>query len=292
MKKLKSGILGLDGILYGGVNERSISVVIGAAGTGKTTFSIQFIKKGIDSGDFGIFISLDENRRQLIEEAVAKGWTDINDYIREEKLVFLDVAGKRFAGFIRDEFPAFVNDWRGENARVVIDPLTPLIWAVENKYEQRELMSLIFKGLKEIGTSVCTLEEHYVFGGQLGHEEAIPIYLADAVIYLRHYPRISRGQPYHGTMQIIKCRNSSHSKEIHNYKILSGLGMVILDNEPQEKEQDRNIRHRLREMIETSRELPPEVARRYAEKVKGLTDRELLGVDVSYILRKIIEEER
>ena len=40
MKKLKTGILGLDSLLDGGFNEHSATIVVGSAGTGKTTIGV------------------------------------------------------------------------------------------------------------------------------------------------------------------------------------------------------------------------------------------------------------
>src|SRR5512137_1607840 len=101
MKKIKSGIYGLNQLLDGGVNENSATVIIGAAGAGKTTCAIQFIRRGLETGQLGIFVSLDENRDQIVKEAIAMGWDEINDYIEDEKLIFIDASGKDFADFIR-----------------------------------------------------------------------------------------------------------------------------------------------------------------------------------------------
>ena len=48
-------------------------MVIGASGAGKTTFALQFIMRGMEMGDDGVFISLDENQKQILIEAQAMG---------------------------------------------------------------------------------------------------------------------------------------------------------------------------------------------------------------------------
>src|SRR5512137_2639810 len=107
MKKIKSGIYGLNQLLDGGINEHSATVIIGAAGTGKTTCAIQFIKRGLELGQMGIFVSLDENKDQIIKEAEAMGWNEITDFIKDEKLIFIDASGMAFSSFIKEELPAF-----------------------------------------------------------------------------------------------------------------------------------------------------------------------------------------
>ena len=96
MKKIKSGIFGLNPILDGGFNENSTNVIIGSPGTGKTTFATQFIKRGLEMDQSAIFISLDENQDQIIREALERGWPEINDFVKEGLLLFIDASGKEF----------------------------------------------------------------------------------------------------------------------------------------------------------------------------------------------------
>ena len=77
MRKIRSGILGLNPLIDGGINENSTTVVIGASGAGKTTFATQFIRMGLEQGQEGIFVSLDENKEQIIREAVEMGWSEV-----------------------------------------------------------------------------------------------------------------------------------------------------------------------------------------------------------------------
>ena len=66
MRKIRSGVYGLNPLLDGGVNENSTTVVIGRSGAGKTTLATQFIRRGLQDGQEGIFVSLDENKEQII----------------------------------------------------------------------------------------------------------------------------------------------------------------------------------------------------------------------------------
>lgn len=224
MKKLKSGVLGFDSIINGGINHKSITLIVGAPGVGKTTFALRFIKRGIDEGDDALFVSLDENKEQIIAEAEEMGWNNIRNVVEESRLVFIDAGGKKFSEFVRSELPLFVEEWKGANTRIAIDPLTPIIWAVENKYEQRELLMLMFKEFKKIGTVVCTLEEHGIRGDLSGPETIIPMYLADTVVHLKYVDDegVRKRQ-----LHILKCRNSRHSHRYHHYVITRELGFIV-----------------------------------------------------------------
>lgn len=221
MKKLKTGILGLDSLLDGGFNEHSATILVGSAGTGKTTMALQFLRKGLENGSDAIYITLEEPRSQIIEEARNMGWEDIEKYAEKGSLVFLEAAGKDLADFIKEELPRFVSEWDGSSARIVIDPLTPVIWANENKYDQRLLISQLFKETKRMGTVLSTIEEHGSTGDMTGSETIIPMYLADTII---HISSVSMGNRM---VSIKKSRQSWHSETNFPYRFVLGIGIVI-----------------------------------------------------------------
>ncbi|MBM4249526.1 MAG: ATPase, partial [Euryarchaeota archaeon] len=86
-RKIKSGIFGLNALLDGGINEHSVSVVVGSSGAGKTICATQFLHWGLQAGQEGIYITLDESPEQILSEAAEMGWEDIRDYVRQERLV-------------------------------------------------------------------------------------------------------------------------------------------------------------------------------------------------------------
>jgi KaiC/GvpD/RAD55 family RecA-like ATPase len=223
MNKIKSGVYGLNKLLDGGINENTATVVIGGTGAGKTTLAMQFLRRGLELGDDGVFITLDEAPSQLILEATMMGWADIDDFIKKGVLVFIDASGKEFSNFIEKELSSFVDEWAGHKARIVIDPLTPVLWSVSERYEQRELVSFLLRETRKIGTVLCTLEE-YGTADLSGEELVIPMYLADNVIHLKYATQMS---PEKRELKIIKCRSSRHSRFWHPYNITRGVGLFI-----------------------------------------------------------------
>jgi len=270
--------------LDGGVNENSTTVVIGRSGAGKTTLATQFIRRGLQDGQEGVFVSLDENKEQIIREAVEMGWSDILDYLDNELLVFIDASGREFSNFIRKELPAFVADWKGSNARIVVDPLTPVLWSTKDLYEQRDLIGYMFKQTRKVGTVLCTLEEHGP-GDLAGPETVIPMYLADCVVHLKF--NSDHANPSR-LLNIVKCRNSRHSPSAHAFQIVRGLGIVI-EGVDGRKVASAKAPSQLRQLLLT-RAMPKNVRDALEKSLDGLTDEDFRSLKPEQVLELIIQE--
>ena len=284
MNKVRTGILGLNPLLDGGFNENSTTVVIGRSGAGKTTLATQFIRRGLHEGQEGIFVSLDENKEQIIREAVEMGWSDILGYLDDEQLVFIDASGREFSTFIRKELPAFVADWKGSKARIAVDPLTPVMWSTKDPYEQRDLIGFMLKQTRRVGTVLCTLEEHGP-GDLTNPETVIPMYLADSAIHLRYQ---SDGGHVRRELKIVKARSSRHSQEAHVYHIVRGLGLIV---EPgnYRRTTTSKIPTLLRQMLRDPR-VPKGAADRIEKMLEGLTDDDFRELKPEQLLELIRQE--
>ena len=287
-EKIKTGILGLDPLLDGGLMQFSSTVVIGTTGAGKTTFATQFIRRGLLDGQDCIFISLDENKEQIIRDALNMGWDDILYFIEEEKLIFVDASGKEFKAFIRKELPDFVSTWSGANTRIAIDPLTPVIWATPSRYEQRELLGYMLKEMRRIGTIVATLEEHGA-SNLSSPETVIPMYLADSVIHLR-YRYVDSG--IMRDLKIVKMRGSRHSEIMHPYKIVRGLGIFVMRGGYKIKGTRENVKELERKIMKRLEKASPIVIERIRKILNNLEDDDIEDLNLDELADIIAEEFR
>ncbi len=294
MKKIRSGVYGLNPLMDGGINQNTTTVVIGSSGAGKTTFATQFLRRGLESGEDAVFITLDEAPAQIVKESRLMGWEDIEDYLENEQMVFVDAGGKQFSKFIQKELAEFVDEWAGHRARIVIDPLTPVLWSVEDKYGQRELVSFLLRETRKIGTVLCTLEEHGVMGDLSGPEIIIPMYLSDNVIHLRYK---SHESPEKRDLKIVKCRSSKHSRAWHTYGIMKGVGLYILASEDTTKKAEDAERAKgvIEEMLsrvpqEKTAKLPGKALTSLYRTVETLLKEDSWDVDPEGLIHLILQE--
>ncbi len=89
IEKIKSGIPGLDELLYGGIPERNVVLLSGGPGTGKTIFGQQYLYYGLERGEPGILVALEEHPVQIRKNMSAFGW-DVTKYEREGLFAIVD----------------------------------------------------------------------------------------------------------------------------------------------------------------------------------------------------------
>lgn len=224
MARIKTGIFGLDQLIEGGVRDNTALTIVGSSGTGKTTFAMQFLMHGIDNGEQGLYITMEESPEQLMKEAELLGWDMKKHY--EKSLFFIHLKGKNFKKMIDEQIPQLVKARSDYDikTRVVIDPMTPVIWATDDKLAQRELIGKLFYTLKELGVVMATVEEHSRPGEIVGEDVLLPVYLSDGVINLEYYPI---GGAFNRTLKIIKMRGTHHGEGVYPYIFARGAGAII-----------------------------------------------------------------
>lgn len=223
--RISSGIVGLDEVIEGGLRNHTVTIVLGASGTGKSTFAMQYILEGLDHGEQGLYITLDARPKQIIQESMLWGWDRVQSHIDKE-LFFFETTGSDFKNIIEEQLPRLVSTRKKYKTptRIVIDPVTPIIWAEKDKSVQRELINKLFTMLKEIGAVVATVEEHRELRGDAGLGGSIPVFLSDGAIHLRYQPI---GVAFNRTLEIIKMRGTRHGEEVYPYIFARGVGAIV-----------------------------------------------------------------
>ncbi len=87
--RCRSGIPGLDEVLFGGLIAERMYLVDGNPGAGKTTLAMQFLMEGVRSGHRCMYVTLSETELELRASAASHGWSldgiDIVELIVDER---------------------------------------------------------------------------------------------------------------------------------------------------------------------------------------------------------------
>jgi len=215
-ERVKVGILGLDDMLGGGLIPRSICSIIGTYGTGKTTFSLEFVWDGLKKNENIIYISLEEREDRILTYMQLKGW-DVKPYLNKSLFVIkLDPTDFNLANNrIKNELPKLIEQVKA--SRVVIDPISLFEDLFTTDSERRQEMFRFVEGLRDKNCTIMMTSEtdrNNVFSSRHGLIE----YLSDTVILLR-YVRPSDLSDVHLALEVVKMRMSAHSREIKPYEL-------------------------------------------------------------------------
>ncbi len=219
LPRVDLGIEGLDQMIQGGVPERSLIVVMGSAGTGKTTFGLQFLNRGLEKGERGVCITLEESRERVITSATEKGYA-FDEYVAQGQLAVVDVDPIEMANSlasIRNELPTLVEEFGA--SRLVLDSVSLLEMMYEDRAKRRNEIYDFGRSLKEAGVTALLTSEvspETPYASRYGIVE----YLTDAVFVLQ-YVRPDDFRETRLAIEIQKIRDANHSREKKPYEITS-----------------------------------------------------------------------
>ena len=217
------GIEGLDEMIQGGVPERALLVVMGAAGTGKTTFGLQFLHRGIQQDEKAVYITLEESQEAVVQAATEKGWP-FDEYMADDELAVVDLDPIEMANSltsIRGDLPRLVDAFDAD--RLVLDSVSLLEMMYVAQAERRTEIFDFTRALKEAGVTTMLTSEASE-GNPYASRHGIIEYLTDGVFVLQ-YVR-SEFRETRLAVEIQKIRNANHSRETKPYEI-TGDGISV-----------------------------------------------------------------
>ncbi len=224
MELLKTGILGLDEMLNGGIPCGHIVAVLGPPGTGKSTCALQFIYAGLQNSDNCVYLSLEESEESIIKTAAILGW-DLKQHIINKKLalVYLSTLNlKVMIDRIENDLPKLFKSFNIK--RLAIDPITLYEMIYDCESERRHHLFNFAKIIKETGVTAVVTSEISKENPYYSRYDLIE-YIADGVIILRQARQADMGSVT-TVIEISKMRHMNHSKEIKPYNITENGIMV------------------------------------------------------------------
>jgi circadian clock protein KaiC len=210
--RVPTGVKGFDELIEGGFERDSIVLVVGAAGTGKTLLSMQFIYEGTTKFDEpGIFISFEEEEDSLYRHAKQFGW-DFKKLENENKFKLLFFKPHQVTKIL-EEGGGQIRDALEEIGakRVVIDSITAYGLLFKDEYTRREKVMEFFNLLGKWGiTSVVIAEDS---PEELESEEGSIAFISDAVVSMFYHHDEEKGIRVH-SLEVLKMRGTKHTNKV------------------------------------------------------------------------------
>jgi circadian clock protein KaiC len=212
-KRIKTGIVGFDGLIEGGFIVPSMVLVIGPPGSGKTTFLWQYLFEGIKHHEKGmLFSTLSESSSSLIQFAANYWFIDTTAFGKKVFVIDLNQQIKKFE--TGEEFLNEIDEKvkKFNIQRVAIDPINLIQLTITDIKKYRTFIYDLSKYIKEKNISAVVTAELYTPNDYHCHEA----YISDGTILLQTE---QKGQKVPRSLTIVKMRGTFHGLESIEYVI-------------------------------------------------------------------------
>ena len=234
---IPTGVPGMDKILGDkGIPKGHTILICGGPGSGKTTFAIQFLYKGItEYHEPGLYITLDEDPEDIKNNMSKFGW-NLEKLEEEKKLAFVNISPVRMVpsdkiGLIHLGMKEFklvklleairkgIEEVQAQ--RVIIDPVTIFMLQYPDETERIHAMRDLITEFRKTGCTHLLISE--LRGTGLEREYQFEEYLSQGVILLRTF---LKGDKLIRMCQVEKMRGLDVDTQPRPYKITNS-GMEI-----------------------------------------------------------------
>jgi circadian clock protein KaiC len=211
--RLSSGVAALDDLLGGGIEEGTSTLLVGAAGTGKSTLASQFAAAAAGRGQKSAMFLFDERPQTLVsrcQELQIKLGAAVDTGV-------VSIQQVDPAEMMPGEFIQTIRRAVDDGAKiVVIDSLNGYLNAMpEERFLTIQLHELLmFLGHRGVATILIGAHQ-----GLIGTQMITPVdasYLADAVVFFRYFE--ARGE-VRQALSVVKKRGGRHERTIREFQL-------------------------------------------------------------------------
>jgi circadian clock protein KaiC len=208
-ERIKSGVTALDNLLGGGPDRGTSTLLMGPAGSGKSTIAVQYAVAAAERGDHAVIFAFDESHATLEARTEALGIPFREGMkagqVQVQQIDPAELSPGEFACLVREAVE------KHKATVVVIDSLNGYLNAMpEERFLTAQLHELLtYLGRKGV-TTLLVVAQH----GMMGTNMQSPVdtsYLADSVVLLRYF---EYGGEVKKAISVVKKRSGAHEQSI------------------------------------------------------------------------------
>lgn len=214
MDRVKTGISGMDELLNGGIPLHRHVAVYGGPGAGKSSLCFEYLYRGVQMGENGIYISLEETPEDFVANMsnAFTGFKDLDKMVKNGSLNIvkpdkLDL--ETVAELLEESITK--NDVR----RAVIDSATMIRMSFKDISDYRQTIFEFFSLLRNLDcTALMTVEAAGQDLASTGFE--IEHFVMDGIINLYN---LGKAETRIKAVEVYKMRGTDHVRDKVPYKI-------------------------------------------------------------------------
>ena len=215
--RVSTGVQGFDDLTNGGLPSDRLYILSGPPGSGKTTFAVQFVARGAESGGRALYLSMHETAAEL-SRAMSGYDVDFPRVLESNRVTFLNVFDEEGRDLLTPEnegdyrtsvqnqirqIQQFVADYDVD--RVVLDSTMLL----RHFFSDEDSVVPFLTGLKRADATVLLISEMTDPSAYADDH-----YLAHGLVFLHNFLDAEAGVMRRG-LQILKMRGTTIDTDVH-----------------------------------------------------------------------------
>ncbi|MDE1854226.1 MAG: AAA family ATPase [Thaumarchaeota archaeon] len=207
MDRLKTGVVGLDEIIEGGLIRGDIHLLAGGPGSGKTVLAANVAYNAAIAGENVVYATFEESADYFRRNAKLLG-LELASLEKEGKLAIIDLEALKGQQLETNVSTLIQATKDSKGSLLVIDSVTALLLACETQFEMRTFMKSVYSSLKsEHITTILT--GSLTNGAKIGLEG----FMTDSVMLLENW---EDGVQMKTRFVVLKMRGTNHSRKYHS----------------------------------------------------------------------------
>ncbi|MEM2888487.1 MAG: ATPase domain-containing protein [Candidatus Bathyarchaeia archaeon] len=233
LQRFSTGLPELDGFMEGGFPHDATILLVGFPGSGKTTFSSQFLYNAVTKNNLkGVYVSYAETKESFMQNMLRFGW-NFEQLEKEGKVSILDLSVTKEIG-LQKHIDLIIETMRNLDAQIlIIDPVSAMNMGFKEQIEVRVMMHLLYRFLKKANCMAILIMDQPWGTSTIG--EGISEFIVDGIIHLETY--FDKKETLRRRMRILKMRGTSHIKTPIPYDI-NQKGFVIITKKSRNPKKD------------------------------------------------------
>lgn len=219
-ESVPSGCPPLDQLLGGGLDRGTTTLIMGPAGTGKSTLSLQYACSMAERGERSLLFTFDETRHTMLARADALA-LGLGNYLRTGLIQVQQVDPAEISP---GEFTGRIEAGVAQGAKLVaIDTLNGYLNAMPGEQYLANQLHEVSAYLNQQGVvTVFTLAQHGLISAL---DTPVDLsYLADTVVSLRYFEAAGAMKK---AISVVKKRSGQHEQTIREFALETGRGIRI-----------------------------------------------------------------
>ena len=214
LERIRTGVPGLDEQAEGGFVRKSVNLITGSPGAGKTILAVQFLMQGISINESCLYISFEEKKENFYKYMLQFGW-DLQANENKGLFTFLRYSPEQVNKLL-EEGGGFVDNIVRTNSvkRICIDSISAFTLLFKDELAARESLLALFDLISRWGaTTIVTAEQE---AEPEKHTPSVVEFEVDSVISLYNFRRKNIRQR---VAEIIKMRGTKFVQKVFPMKI-------------------------------------------------------------------------